>query len=74
MEDNLFILNVGDSRALLSKFGGDEIGSFTKDHKPYFLNEFCRIIQKSGELYKMSKDRKTMDVKFYTASSYDKLK
>lgn len=70
MEDNLFVLNLGDSRALLSKCIGEEICNFTNDHKPFSLNEFCRIVQNSGELYKMSKDRKTMETKFYTASTY----
>ena len=51
INDEVFIVNVGDSRAVASKNDGKEILAVTSDHKPIDPREFERIIKKGGKIY-----------------------
>ena len=41
--DDIYIINVGDSRAIMSTNYGDECKPLSKDHKPMEPTEFLRI-------------------------------
>lgn len=49
--DICFAANVGDSRALLSGYGGTKIFPLSKDHKPSDESEKKRIIENGGQIY-----------------------
>jgi len=49
---NLYCINVGDSRAIMSTKGGAEIVEVSKDHKPESLSELKRIISCGGRIYR----------------------
>jgi serine/threonine protein phosphatase PrpC len=34
IDDDIYMINVGDSRAVMSKNGGTDFGALTRDHKP----------------------------------------
>lgn len=51
VDDTLYIANVGDSRAVLSKNNGENVSSITVDHKPSDLNEQKRINLAGGKVY-----------------------
>ena len=51
VENNCYIANVGDSRAILSRDGGEKIFSLSRDHKPNEINEKNRIIESGGKIY-----------------------
>ena len=51
INDEVFIVNVGDSRAVASKNDGKEILAITSDHKPIDPREFERIIKNGGKIY-----------------------
>ena len=46
-----YIANVGDSRGVISKYGGQDIQALTTDHKPSDENEEKRIISAGGKVY-----------------------
>jgi len=50
--DQLTIINVGDSRAILSLNNGLELSELSKDHKPEFEGEFNRVITAGGFVYR----------------------
>lgn len=52
VNDTCFIANVGDSRAILSKDGGKQAISLTKDHKPCCPLEKERILKAGGKIYR----------------------
>ena len=51
INDDIFIVNVGDSRAVASKNEGKEALAITSDHKPTEPREFERIIRNGGKVY-----------------------
>lgn len=50
-KDEIFIANVGDSRAFISSDNGQNITAITVDHKPNEVNELKRILSKGGKVY-----------------------
>ena len=65
--NSVSVINVGDSRVIMSKNGGRETVDLTVDHKPEYESEFQRVIENSGELYRMSSNTKTGELKHYFA-------
>lgn len=51
VDDFVYVANVGDSRAVLSKNRGSEIVTLSKDHKPDDPDEAKRIINAGGKIY-----------------------
>lgn len=51
VDDVCYVGNVGDSRAVLSKYGGKEANAVTKDHKPNIDSESKRIYSNGGRVY-----------------------
>ena len=51
VENNIYIVNVGDSRCLVSKHNGNEYKEVTKDHRPNSPNESIRIKNNGGSIY-----------------------
>jgi serine/threonine protein phosphatase PrpC len=51
VDEDIYIINVGDSRALMSKDSGKEIRALTKDHKPMEPGEYNRITTNGGKIY-----------------------
>jgi len=51
VDEDIYIINVGDSRALMSKDMGKEIRALTKDHKPMEPGEYNRITTNGGKIY-----------------------
>lgn len=49
--DDLYIVNVGDSRAIASKNHGAVALDLSEDHKPGELSEFRRIEAAGGHIY-----------------------
>ncbi len=62
-------MNVGDSRAIISKCNGQEFKSLTKDHKPEEEVEFGRVMKNGGELYKVGSNLRTQETKLYIAKN-----
>ena len=52
LDNNLVFVNVGDSRAVLSKGEGAEVQICTYDHKPQFFGEMQRVFKNGGQLYR----------------------
>lgn len=48
----LIFINIGDSRAILSKNGGRDLSICSYDHKPQFFGEMQRIFKNGGQLYR----------------------
>jgi len=46
-----YIANVGDSRAVLSSAGGQQMTALSRDHKPSDIEEYKRIIKAGGQIY-----------------------
>jgi serine/threonine protein phosphatase PrpC len=51
VDDDLYVINVGDSRAISSRGFGEEYKSLTNDHKPMDPGEYNRIISNGGRIY-----------------------
>ena len=49
--DICYIANTGDSRAILSTYGGTEVIQMTRDHKPGEDYERIRITENGGSIY-----------------------
>ena len=47
-----YIVNLGDSRAIVSKNGCKNVVQLTQDHKPDYISERERIYQNGGYIYK----------------------
>lgn len=52
IDNAVYIANVGDSRAVLSKHKGREAAAITMDHKPNMVGEKRRILANGGNVYK----------------------
>ncbi|KRX03971.1 Protein phosphatase 2C (PP2C)-like domain [Pseudocohnilembus persalinus] len=63
----VYIVNIGDSRAILSQNLGKEIQNLSNDHKPEL--EIDRIEQAGGEVYQSKENFK--DYYFYNGVKYD---
>jgi len=46
-----YTANVGDSRAVLSSNGGQDVIALSRDHKPSDVDEYNRIIKAGGQIY-----------------------
>ena len=51
MENVGYVVNVGDSRAILSKHHGKETVPLSEDHKPESASEKARIVANGGQIY-----------------------
>ena len=51
VDNDVFVVNVGDSRSVASKNEGKEIIAITSDHKPIDPREFERINRNGGKVY-----------------------
>lgn len=51
IDEDVYIINVGDSRAVVSRNGGKEFGNLTTDHKPMEIGEYTRITTNGGKIY-----------------------
>lgn len=51
VDEDIYVVNVGDSRAIMSKNGGREVLPLTRDHKPMEPQEYQRIISNGGKIY-----------------------
>jgi serine/threonine protein phosphatase PrpC len=51
IDDNVWIANTGDSRAVLSSYQGAKFTSISNDHKPSEEPEKKRIIKGGGNIY-----------------------
>lgn len=51
-DDNIWVANLGDSRAVISKKLGREFKNLSRDHKPDDKLEKERIEQAGGNTYK----------------------
>lgn len=51
VDDIVYIANLGDSRAVLSKNGGKDVVVLSRDHKPEDESESKRIIEAGGKVY-----------------------
>ena len=51
VDDMCYIANVGDSRALMSGYGGQYIVNLSRDHKPNDEKEHKRIQEAGGRIY-----------------------
>ena len=65
----IVVLNLGDSRAVGSKKGGNEVVEMSKDHKPTNLIELSRIVQHNGKLIRDSFNIKTRENTFHFAKT-----
>ena len=52
LDNTLYFMNVGDSRAILSQRNGNRIVQCTRDHKPQRESEAQRIFQHDGIVYR----------------------
>ena len=48
---NVYVANVGDSRAIMSAQNGQKLFILSRDHKPNEDVEKTRIIDKGGKIY-----------------------
>ena len=51
VNDDIYVINVGDSRAVMSKGDGSECVALTHDHKPMNKSEYDRILANGGKIY-----------------------
>ena len=52
IEDTIYVINVGDSRAFMSIDSGNQIGVLSRDHKPDDELEKIRIQAAGGKIYR----------------------
>lgn len=52
LDNTLYFMNVGDSRAILSQKAGQRIVQCSRDHKPQRESEAARIFQHDGIVYR----------------------
>lgn len=69
-DDELVVVNTGDSRTVGSYLNGKRVEAMSFDHKPGYYNEFARIIREGGQLYRVSSNLKTIENMFYTVTNY----
>lgn len=74
LNNTLIVINVGDSRAVLSLRGGSSVIEASSDHKPDQISERNRIFDIGAELYKMSHSTKTGQNTFYYVKNVANLK
>lgn len=74
LEEMVVVLNLGDSRAIASKFDGKDSLKLTNDHKPENLTEFSKIIEKGGKLFRESINTKTKESFFHFATTFQNLR
>lgn len=51
IDDDIYVINVGDSRAVMGKNQGNECKALSRDHKPMEPGEFNRITANGGKIY-----------------------
>ena len=73
LDDFLYFLNTGDSRAILSRNGGRGVIQCTRDHKPSRDTECARIIKNQGLIYRVANVRGKHDPQMITAKSFMEL-
>lgn len=54
VDEVLYLANVGDSRAVLSRKGGSSVIQLTVDHKPGSESESVRILAHNGTIYRVA--------------------
>jgi len=52
IDDMIYVINVGDSRAIMSIDAGAQIGVLSRDHKPDDEMEKIRIQAAGGKIYR----------------------
>lgn len=52
VEEFAYVVNLGDSRSVMSSEGGKRVDDLTIDHKPNSKAEKARILAASGRIYK----------------------
>jgi serine/threonine protein phosphatase PrpC len=62
IEDDVFIGNIGDSRAILSIGNGKKVVSLSIDHKPNEENETRRILANGGKIYQCETYGKSINI------------
>ena len=70
LDEEIVVVNTGDSRTICSKKGGQVIEAMSVDHKPGYFSEFSRVITNGGQLYRVSSNLKTIENMFYTVTNY----
>lgn len=73
LDDILYFLNVGDSRAILSRSGGRGVIQCTRDHKPCRDTECARILKNEGIIYRVANVRGKSDPQMITARTFNEL-
>lgn len=73
-EKKLVVLNVGDSRCVLSIKGGKQVISMTNDHKPDRISELSRIFKNGGFVSRVYTHNKTGKSEVFSASSIEEFK
>ena len=51
LDETCFVINIGDSRSLLSAETGSKVMIVSKDHKPSDLSEIQRVAKGGGDVY-----------------------
>lgn len=51
IDDDIWIANTGDSRAIMSSYHGQKFSSISNDHKPSEEAEKKRILKAGGQIY-----------------------
>ena len=51
VDNDIFVANIGDSRAILSANHGQELFSLSRDHRPNDDREIKRIVKNGGHVY-----------------------
>lgn len=52
VEDYIYVVNIGDSRSVVSSKHGSHVEDLSVDHKPNSKSERDRILAASGRIYK----------------------